>query len=150
MFLKDQILKNMESAMKARDMNRVKILRFLHSAIKNKEIDIRPDPLTDDQVVGVLKKQIRQIKESLEHYKKAGYIKQVEEEEFQLSVLESYLPDFLSEKELKHIVNQVIEELKAQSMKDMGTVMKTAMSKAKGSADSRLLSQIVREELSKL
>ena len=136
--------------MKSRDMNRVKVLRFLHSAIKNKEIEIRPEPLTDDQVVGVLKKQIKQIKESLEHYKKAEYMKQVEEERFQLSVLESYLPDSLSEKELKPVVNQVIEELKAQSIKDMGIVMKTVMIKTKGSADGGLLSQIVRKELSKL
>ena len=150
MSLRDQILKNMESAMKDRDMPRVKVLRFLNSAIKNKEIDLRPEPLTEDHIIGVLKKQIKQINESLEHYKKAGYTKQAGEEEFQLSVLESYLPKALSEEELGEIVSQVISELKARSLKDMGSVMKASMAKAKGSADGKLLSQIVRGELSKL
>ena len=150
MLLKDQIAKSMKDSMKEKDMARVKVLRFLNSAIKNKEIELRPESLTDHHIVGVLQKQIKQIKESLEHYKKAGYRDQASEEEFQLSVLESYLPKSLSEKELKQIVSQVIAELKPQSLKDMGSVMKTTMAKARGLVDGKLLSQIVREELSKL
>lgn len=150
MSLRDQILKNMESAMKERDMARVKVLRFLNSAIKNKEIELRPHPLTDDHVIGVLKKQLKQGRESLEHYKKADYQDQAKEEEFQLSVLQSYLPKALSKEETAKIVQQSIVEIKAQSLKDMGAVMKAVMAKAKGSADGKLLSQIVREELSKL
>ncbi len=150
MSLKNQIAKNMESAMKARDSARVKVLRFLYSAIKNKEIEIRPDPLADNHILGVLKKQIKQIKESLEHYKKAGYKQRAEEEEFQLSVLESYLPRQISEEQLRQIVHQAIAELKAQSIKDMGAVMKRAMAKAQGSADGKMLAEIARHELSKL
>ena len=150
MSLKERILKNMTDSMKERNLARVKALRFLNSAIKNKEIDIRPESLTDDHIVGVLKKQIKQAKESLEYYKKAGYKEQVSEEAFQLSVLESFLPQPLSEEELTKIVHQVIGELKTHSIKDMGFVMKTVMAKAKGSADGKILSQIVRGELSKL
>ena len=87
MSLKEQILKDMEISMKSRDMPRVKVLRFLKSAIKNKEIESRPEPLTDEHILGVLKKQIKQVKESLEHYKTAGYKEQVNEEGFQLTVL---------------------------------------------------------------
>ena len=150
MSLKEQILKDLSASMKKRDKDRVKVLRFLQSSVKNKEIELRPESLTDSHVVAVLKKQIKQGKESLEHYKKADYKKQASEEEFQLSVLESYLPKALSLEELTQIVNQVILEIKAQSLKDMGPVMKAALDKAKGFADGKVLSQIVREKLSKL
>lgn len=136
--------------MKGRDMARLKVLRFLRSAIKNKEIELRPKPLIDEHVIGVIKKQIKQSQESLEHYKKADYKNQVKEEEFQLSVLESYLPQALSKEETKKIVQQTIAKIKAQSLKDMGNVMKAVMAKAKGAIDGKMLSQIVREELSKL
>lgn len=148
--LKEQILKDMEFSMKNRDMARVKVLRFLKSAIKNKEIEARPKPLTNEHIVGVLKKQIKQVKESLEHYKTAGYKEQVSEEEFQLSVLVSYLPKALSMEELTQIVDQVISEIEAPSIKDMGSVMKATLAKTKGSTDGKMLSQMVRDKLSKL
>ena len=150
MSLKETILKELSQSMKQRDMAKVKVLRFLSSAIKNKEIEIRPKELTDEHVISVLKKQIKQNQESLEHYKKANYIEQAKEEEFQLSVLQNYLPELLSPEELKKITVEVIEEKKASSIKDMGLVMKGVMAKTKGSADGKQLSQIVREELSKL
>ena len=150
MTLKEQILKDLADSMKKQDRDRVKVLRLLQSSVKNKEIELRPEPLTDSHIVDVLKKQLKQGKESLEHYKKADYKEQASEEEFQLSVLESYLPKALSLEELTQIVNQVILEIKAQSLKDMGPVMKAALSKAKGFADGKILSQIVREKLSKL
>ena len=150
MSLKEKILKELSSSMKQRDSARVKVLRFLSSAVKNKEIEIRPKDLTDEHVISVLKKQIKQVKESLEHYKKADYKDQVKEEEFQLSVLQSYLPESLSSEELKKIVLEEIANNQASSIKDMGVVMKGVMTKTKGSADGKQLSQMVREELSNL
>ena len=150
MSLKENILKELSASMKQRDMAKVKVLRFTSSAIKNKEIEIRPKDLTDEHVISVLKRQIKQIKESLEHYEKAGYSDQVKEEKFQLSVLQSYLPEAVSPEDLKKMALEVIAETQASSVKDMGAVMKGVMAKAKGSADGKLLSQIVREELSNL
>lgn len=150
MSLKEQILKEMSASMKLKDMEKLKVLRFANSAIKNKEIELRPKALTDEHVFSVLKKQIKQIKESLEYYKKAGYSDRVKAEEFQLSVLQSYLPTALSSEDLKKMVLEVIAETQAGSIKDMGSVMKGVMAKAKGSADGKILSQIVREELSNL
>lgn len=150
MSLKEKILKEMSASMKLKDMEKVKALRFVNSGIKNKEIEIRPKELTDEHVISVLKKQIKQIQESLEHYKKAGYSDRVKEEEFQLSVLQSYLPAALSFEDLKKKVQEEIEEIQAASLKDMGAVMKGVMAKTKGSADGKMLSQIVREELSNL
>ena len=150
MSLKEEILKEMSASMKSKDMEKLKTLRFISSAIKNKEIEIRPKDLTDEHVISVLKKQIKQIQESLEHYKKVGYSDRVKEEEFQVSILQSYLPPVLSSEDLKKVVLEVISETQASSMKDMGNVMKAVMAKTKGSADGKMLSQIVREELSNL
>ena len=150
MSLKEKILKDMKTSMKNREAPRVKILRFINSALKNKEIELRPEVLTDEHIIRVLRKQIKQAKESLEHYKKAEYKSHVEEEEFQLSVLESYLPKFLSKEELEKIVAEVIVESQVSSLKDMGSVMKLSLAKAKGLADGKQLSQVVREKLSKL
>lgn len=150
MSLQDQISQDLAVCIKKRDLARVKVLRFLQAGIKNKAIELRPDPLNEDHIFGVLRKQIKQVKESLEHYQKAGYTDQACEEEFQLSVLQAYLPKTLSEEELKNIVNKVIGELEAQSVKDMGSVMKAVLAQTKGAADGQKLSQIVREELLKL
>ena len=150
MSLREKILEELSVSMKQRDKAKVKTLRFINSAIKNKEIEIRPKDLTDEHVISVLKKQIKQINESLEHYKKAGYKDQVKEEEFQISVLQSYLPEDLSSEDLKKAVLEAIAETKANSIKDMGLVMKTVMAKTKGLAEGKVLSQMVREELSNL
>ena len=150
MSLKEKILKEMAVSLKQRDKAKLKVLRFVSSAIKNKEIEIRPKDLTDEHVVSVLKKQMKQIKESLEHYKKADYSDQVKEEEFQLSVLQAYLPKSLSSEDLKKSVQEAIAELQVRSIKDMGAVMKSVMAKTKGSADGKILAQMVREELSNL
>lgn len=150
MSLKEQIVIDMKNAMKKRDLARVKVLRFLNSSIKNKEIELRPASLTDEHIIGVMKKQIKQNQEALEHYTKANYTEQATEEKFQLSILQSYLPQTLSAEETTKMVLQSITETKAQSIKDMGSVMKSVMSKAKGSVAGKLLSHIVREELSKL
>lgn len=150
MALKEQILKDLNQSIKAQDKSRIKVLRYLTSEIKNKEIELRPSSLTDVHTTGVIKKQIKQTKESLEHYKKADYKENVEEESFQLSVLKSYMPAELSHEELEQLVDQAISETKAVSLKDTGVVMKTAMAKSKGSADGKRLSQIVREKLSKI
>ena len=148
MSLQDQIAKDLIACIKKRDLSRVKVLRFLQSGIKNKVIALRPEPLSEDHIFSVLRKQIKQIKESLEHYKKAGLTDRVQEEEFQLLVLESYLPKALSEEELTHLVRKAVKNLKAASIKDMGSVMKTVLSQTKGQVEGHKLSQLVRKELS--
>ena len=150
MSVQDQISNDLAACVKKRDLARVKALRFLQSGIKNKAIALRPEPLNEDHIFSVLRKQIKQVKESLEYYKKAGYTDQVHEEEFQLSVLESYLPKAVSDEELKTIIRTVIKELKAQSMKDMGSVMKAVLAQTKGQVEGQKLSQLVRKELSNI
>ena len=140
----------MAQSLKSGDRQRTKALRFLQSAVKNKEIALRPEPLTDQQVLSVIKKQIRQTQESLEHYQKAeGYKDQIAEEEHNLSVLQSFLPEPLSEGELDNCIEQVIRELKPRSLKDMGAVMTKVMEKAQG-GDGKQISEKVRSRLEKL
>ena len=150
MSLEKQILNDLAVCMKNKDKDRLKVLRFLHSGIKNKSIELRPETLKDEDIFRVLKKQIKQIKESLEYYTKAGYEDEIKEQKFQLSVLESYLPKTLSDKDVKKIVDEVIVKMKAQSIKDMGPVIKAVLSQTKGRSEGSMLSRIVKEALSKL
>lgn len=150
MVLKEKILKELASAMKNRNLEALKTLRLLHSNIKNKEIERRPQELKDSDVLAVLKKQIKQTKESLEYFEKAKREDEIQKNKQELNVLSAFLPKAPSKEELEKLVLAVIKEKKAQSLKDMGAVMKEAVSRTGGLAEGRLLSEIVRAELSRL
>lgn len=150
MILKEKILKELASAMKNRDLEALKTLRLLHSGIKNKEIERRPQELKDSDVLAVLKKQIKQTKESLEYFEKAQREDEIQKNKQELHVLSAFLPKAPTKEELKELVLAIIKEKKAQSLKDMGAVMKEAVSRTGGLAEGRLLSEIVRAELSRL
>ena len=136
--------------MKDRDSETVKILRMLNSGIKNKEIELRPQELKESDVLSVLKKQIKQTKESLQFFEKAQREDEIQKSKKELSLLSAFLPKAPSAEELKKVVLRVIDEKKAQSMKDMGAVMKEAVSRTGGLAEGRQLSEIVRSELARL
>ena len=150
MTLRAKITEDLKTAMKAKKPSLVKTLRFIQAGLKNKEIELRPKSLTESDSMAVLKKLKAQVEESVEHYKRAGRAAQLEEEEFQLSVLKSYLPKPMSSEELQNLVNQAIEESAASSMKDMGKLMKLILSKAEGRVEAKALSNVVKESLSKL
>lgn len=147
MSLKEQIVTDMKEAMKARDSERVSALRMVNSSLKNKEIEKRPEPLTDEDTIGVLKKLSKQRKDSIEQYQKAGRDDLVEQEQKELAVLEKYLPEQMGEAQITEIVESTINELGASSIKDMGKVMGAVTAKTKGSADNKLVSQIVKNKL---
>lgn len=149
--LKEKIGRDMKTALKNKEGDRLKALRFLMAAIKNKEIELRPGSVNGEQVLSVLKKQIKQIKESIEHYKNSSaHADRLKEEEKNLSVLQSYLPEAPSIEELKKQLEDVILDLKPQSIKDMGKVMKVFVSKTGGAVDGKLLSEMVRDRLNSL
>lgn len=147
MSLKETIMADMKSAMKSGDQKKLACIRFLQSAVKNKEIEVRPNDLTDDDVMAVVKKQVKQRQDSIEQYEKAGRTDLAEQEKFELSILMNYLPAQLSEDQVRQIVDEVIEETGADSMKQMGAVMSGVMAKTKGAADNKLVSQLVKEKL---
>ena len=147
MSLKDQIMADVKSAMKNKEADKLSALRFLQAAIKNKEIDVRPNEITEDDVLGVIKKAVKQRKDSIEQYGQAGRDDLVQKETFELEIIQAYLPEQLSEEAVAKIVEQVIAETGASSMKDMGAVIQAVMAKTAGAADNKVVSQLVRGKL---
>ena len=147
MSLKEQIVSDVKTAMKSGDKERVSTLRLVHSAIKNKEIEVRPKELTDEDVLSVLKKLSKQRKDSIEQFQKAGRDDLVQNEQKELQVLEEYLPKQMGEDQVKAIVEEAVKEVGASSMKDMGKVMQAVTAKTQGAADNKLVSQLVKSLL---
>lgn len=146
--LKSKIMDDVKAAMKNKEADRLSAIRFLQSAIKNKEIDLRPKEITDEDIMGVIKKSAKQRKDSIEQYEKAGRQDLVDKEKFELSVIEQYLPEQMSEGKVSAIVDEVVAALGASSMKDMGAVMKEVQAKTAGAADGKMISQLVKAKLS--
>jgi uncharacterized protein YqeY len=147
MSLKETILQRQTEATKARDAVQINTLRMLRAAIKNREVELRGE-LEDQEVLRVISTQIKQHKESIRQYKEGGRHDLAEKEERELSILMSFMPEQLSEEAIAQAVAQVIEELGATDMRDVGRVMKTLMAKLTGSADGKVVNEMVRKQLS--
>jgi uncharacterized protein YqeY len=148
MELRERVLADMKEAMKAKEQLKLDTIRFLQSAIKNKEIELRPNPISNDEVLGVVKKLVKQRKESIEQFQNAGRTDLADKEAAELKFLELYLPAQMDRPQIEALVVGVIAELKATGIKDMGPVMKAVQAKAAGSADGKLLSEVVKAKLS--
>lgn len=147
MLLKDQVLADMKTSMKERNADVTNALRFLQAAIKNREIELRPNSISEDEVLGVVKKLIKQRKESIEQYQLAGRQDLVDNESKELAVLERYLPAQMGRDKVEEIVAAVIADLKATTVKEMGAVMKECMVRTAGSADNKMISEIIKAKL---
>lgn len=147
MELKDQLMVDIKAAMIAKDSVKLNTLRFLHAAIKQKEIDSRPNPLTADDVMAVLKKLVKQRKESIEQFAGAGRTDLVEQETAELKVMEVYMPAQMSREQIEQVVAEVIAETGAKTVKDMGTVMKAVQAKTAGTADGKTISEVIKAKL---
>ncbi len=147
MGIKERLMEDMKEALRSKDKIRLSTIRMINSLIKNAEIDKRGE-LTEEEIVQLLRKYAKQRKEAIEMYEKGGRQDLVEKEKRELEIVESYLPEELSEEEIRKLVREVIEEVGASSPKDLGKVMKVVMPKVKGRADGSLVNRIVREMLS--
>lgn len=151
MSIQEQILSDLKDAMKNKEKDRLNVLRSLKSKLLEREISERKGgeaTLSDEQVIEVLMKAAKQRKESIEQFKEGGRNDLVENEQKELDIIESYLPEMLSEEEIRDIARQKIDELGAENMADMGKVMGVMMSELKGQAEGSLVSKVVKEELS--
>ncbi len=146
--LEVKITEDMKSAMKAREELTVSTLRLLIAALKNLRIDKQVEKLEDADVLTVIKKQVKQRQDSIEQFTKAERADLADKEKLELEILKKYLPEELSEDAIKAIVTEVIAEVGATSMKDMGNVMKAVGEKTKGAADNKVVSQLVKSALS--
>ena len=147
MSLKQQISDDTKDAMKARDADKVSTLRFLQAAVKNKEIELRPNALTDEDVVTVLRKSVKQRQDSIEQYVSAGRTDLADKEKMELSIIEGYLPKQMSADQIEAVVKQAIKDVGATSPKEMGAVMKAVQAKTNGTADNKIVSEIVKKLL---
>lgn len=147
MSLSDRIQQEMVLATKARDKERLSALRMIRSALQNRQIEKRGD-LTDQEVIGVLTSLVKKSKESIEQFQKGNRPDLVEKEQKELQVILSFMPQQMSQEELRAELKKIIEELGAKGSKDLGAVMKSAMERLKGRAEGRLVNQVAKELLS--
>jgi len=146
MSLKEQLLSDLKGAMKQRDALRLNTIRSVTSEIKNQEINSRSE-LSDDEVLSIVTSQIKKRKEAADLFKKGGRPELSDKEDSERSVLETYLPEQVSEADLRIRIAEVIAESNASSLAEMGKVMKTVVPEFKGKADNSLIKNIVSELL---
>ncbi len=147
MSLKDKIVSDLTAAMKAKDANRLSVLRMVKANIMNRQIEKGSD-LTDDEITKALQSLVKQRKDSIDQYEKAGRSELAEKEQSEILVLEDYLPQAASFEEIEKAIAEAIQETGASSMKEMGAVMKSAQAKLAGkAADGRILSETVKSKL---
>lgn len=147
MSLQEQISAALKDAMRARDEVKMATLRLVLTAIKNREKEAR-SLLEDQEVISVITTQIKQRRESIEQYRQAGREDLAQREESELQILQGYMPEQVSEEEISNTLDEIIAEVGAVSMKDMGKVMKAAMAKLAGKAEGGAINAMVKEKLS--
>jgi len=146
MNLTERLSDDMKQAMKSQDKFRLSVIRMVRSAMKNQEIDLRR-PLEDSEVLEIIGREIKQRKDSLQEFTKAGREDLAENVAAEIDIISAYLPEQLTEEEVKEIVQQTIQETGASSKADMGKVMAALMPKVKGRADGKLVNQLVQQFL---
>ncbi len=146
MSLKDQLTTDMKAAMKSGDKERLKVIRLILADIKRVEVDTRQE-LDDAALLSVLEKAVKQRRDSVEQFTKGGRDDLATKEKAEIDVLESYLPEQLSEAEIDALVDEVIAATGAESIRDMGKVMGAIKAKAAGKADMGVVGGRVKARL---
>jgi uncharacterized protein YqeY len=147
MSLNERLNEDMKLAMKSQAKFKLSVIRMVRAAIKNLEIEHRR-PLDEQEVLDVLSREIKQRRDSLQEFEKAGREDLAEVVKAEIVILIEYLPQQLTEEEVKSIVQQTIQEVGASSKADMGKVMSALMPKVKGRADGKVVNQAVQQLLS--
>ncbi len=149
MSLKEQLDTDLKTAQKAKDKVRLSVIRMVKTTIKNREIE-KKEELTDHELLQAINSQAKLRKESINEFEKAGRDDLVKKEEEELKILQEYLPEELTEDELKTLIENTIAESGAAGPKDMGKVMKLLMAETTGRADGKIVSGMVKEILSSI
>lgn len=150
MGLKEQIGEDIKTAMKAKDKLRLQTVRGIKKAILDKEVELRPkgqDTLTPEQEIELLSQQAKQRRDSIEQFTDAGRDDLAEKESQELAIIETYLPEQVSDEEVAKIIDELIASSGATTMKDLGKVMGPAMKQLKGKADGKKIQEIVKSKL---
>ena len=142
----EQIKNDMYVAMKSGDKIKTNILRTLLSTLKEKQIEKKKN-INEDEYLSVIKRLVKQLKESADAYQKAGRSELYEKEASELAILKKYLPEILSENQTLDLVKEVIGQTSANSLSDMGKVMSLIMQKSNGKVDGNVANRLVKELL---
>lgn len=146
MSLKEKLQEDLKSSMKNKDTIKKSVITMIRAAIKQYEVDNRVE-LSDEGIVDIISKQLKQRNDSLAEFEKAGREDLIEETKSEIQVLKEYLPQQLSEEELEKIVKETIAEVGATSMKDMGKIMTAIKPRTAGRADGRKINELVKKNL---
>ena len=147
MTLTKQIVADLTAAMKAQDAGRTSTLRMVKAAMMNRQIE-KGSELDDDDMQKLLRSLVKQRRDSIEQYEKAGRQELVDKEKAEIEVIETYLPQAASQEEIEQAVAAAIADTGASSMRDMGKVMKAAQAALAGkNADGRIISEVVKAKL---
>jgi uncharacterized protein len=147
MSIKERLTQEMKSAMKAKQKERLLVIRTMLAAVKQKEVDERVE-VDDDMLLVILDKQLKQRRESAKIYREAGRDELLNNEEFEMSIIQEFLPEAMSDDEINGLIEQAIASTSAQSMKDMGKVMGILKPQVQGKADMSKISQLIKSKLS--
>jgi uncharacterized protein YqeY len=148
MSLKERITSDMTAAMKSKEAARLSTLRMVKAAVQNREIE-KGGELTDEELTKLLQSLVKQRRDSVEQYEKAGRAELAGKERAEITFIEAYLPQAATREEIERAVEEAVAETGASSLKEMGAVMKAAMARLAGrNADGRTVSEAVKSKLS--
>lgn len=147
MGLKTTIESEMVQAAKAKDKLKLSALRMIKTALHNKEIDMRRE-LGEPEILQILSSLTKQRQDSIEQFKRGGRTDLVEKESAELKIIQGFMPEQMSEKDVEEEIEKAVAEVGATGVKDMGKVMKALMPKVTGKADGKLVSELVKKRLS--
>ena len=142
----EKIKQDMYAAMKSKDKVKATILRSLLSNLKKIEIE-KKEPIAEPEYLSTVKKMVKQLKESIDVYSQAGRIELAEKEKSELSIIEAYLPKQFSEEEILELIKNIISEISAKNISDIGKVMAIVMKKGGGKVDGGIANRIAKELL---
>ena len=146
MSLKEKLLSNMKEAMKSKDSVKLGTIRGVISSVKNQEIDLKKE-LSEEEILTIVSREVKKRKEAAVLYEKGNRPELKDKEIQEMKILQTYLPEQVSEKDLRRRIQEVIAETGAEGMKDFGKIMKTLVPEFKGKADNSLIKELANEYL---
>lgn len=144
--MRDKILEDLKNAMKEKDKLKLSVIRMVKSSIQMKELDLKRE-LNDEEVIDVISKEIKSRNDSIKEFEKGSRDDLIETTSKEIEILKMYLPKQLSDEELDEIIDKVFDDVKPESSKDMGKLMKTITPLVKGKADMGKVSSIIKSRL---
>lgn len=147
--MREKILNDLKEAMKNKDKEKLAVIRMIKGAMQMEELNFKRE-CTDDEMIGIISKQIKTRKESMVEFEKAGRTDLMEQTQKEIDFLNTYMPEQLSEEEILKEIDQAFQEVNPSSVKDMGKLMGLLTPKLKGKADMSWVSKTIREKLNNL